>query len=80
MKVVFASGDKVSVMQVDGMSMTSQVESVFQLRSDKVVSMRLEQGGLQVSVYLVELADSGKSVLRQTLRRKLFGSSWILVN
>lgn len=67
-------------MSIDELAMTSQVESVLDLSSDKVLNLSLDDTGLLVSIYMMQMQDSQKSVVRQTLRKKIFGSGWVLIN
>ena len=79
-KVIFTASATLSVMSIDELAMTSQVECVLDLSSDKVLSLSLDDTGMLVSVYLMSTGEAQKSIVRQTLRKKIFGSGWVLVN
>ena len=67
-------------MSIDEMTMTSKLESVVGLQSSKILGMSQDDTGMLVSIFMMQSQESKKVLIRQTLRKKLFGPSWVLVN
>ena len=67
-------------MSIDEMTMTSKLESVVGLQSSKILGMSQDDTGMLVSIFMMQSQESKKMITKQTLRKKLFGSSWVLVN
>lgn len=74
----FVASSKLSVMSVDKETMTSAVDSVVDLGSAKVVGMLRNDSGTAISVWTLDSTGNPKALVRKTLRKKLFGSAWVL--
>ena len=62
------------------MTMTSKLESVIELQSSKVLGMSQDNTGMLISIFMMQSLENKKMLIRQMLRKKLFGSDWVLVN
>ena len=79
-KLLYTSSSNVSIMSIDEMTMSSKLDLIIELQSSKILGMSQDQTGMLVSIFMMQSQESKKVLIRQTLRKKLFGPSWVLVN